>query len=206
MRRAWLAALAGAAVASATAFAAVQGDAKSLRSASDFASISSKAKRSVALFTEAGKVIQHPRCVNCHPAGDRPLQGDDEHIHNPPVVRGAADIGATGLQCPTCHQTKNTPLETTSIKSMPGNPQWRLAPIEMAWAGKTLGQICTQIKDKSRNGGKDLEALHTHMASDDLVGWGWSPGAGHTPAPGTQKQFGELIRAWIDSGAECPEG
>ena len=42
------------------------------------------------------------------------------------------------------------------------------------------------------------------MAHDELVGWGWSPGEGRTPAPGTQQQFGELIRAWIDSGAACP--
>ena len=28
------------------------------------------------LFTELGKVLTHPRCVNCHPAGDRPRQGD----------------------------------------------------------------------------------------------------------------------------------
>jgi len=31
-----------------------------------------KAARSIALFREAGKVLQHPRCRNCHPAGDRP--------------------------------------------------------------------------------------------------------------------------------------
>ena len=49
---------------------------QALRSASEFASIKNKKARSVALFQEAGKVIQHPRCVNCHPAGDRPLQTD----------------------------------------------------------------------------------------------------------------------------------
>jgi len=36
------------------------------------------------------------------------------------------------------------------------------------------------------------------------VGWGWTPGHGRTPAPGTQKEFGDLIRAWIDNGAACP--
>ena len=34
-------------------------------------------QRSVALFAELGKVLTHPRCVNCHPAGDRPRQGDE---------------------------------------------------------------------------------------------------------------------------------
>jgi hypothetical protein len=42
------------------------------------------------------------------------------------------------------------------------------------------------------------------MAHDELVAWGWNPGAGRQPAPGNQKQFGEIIKAWIDAGAECP--
>jgi hypothetical protein len=36
------------------------------------------------------------------------------------------------------------------------------------------------------------------------VAWGWAPGAGRDPAPGSQGQLGALIRAWIDSGAACP--
>lgn len=43
------------------------------------------------------------------------------------------------------------------------------------------------------------------MAHDHLVGWGWNPGEGRAPAPGTQAQFGELIQAWIDTGAKCPK-
>jgi hypothetical protein len=29
-----------------------------------------------------------PRCMNCHPAGDVPLQGDDSHIHTMLPQRG----------------------------------------------------------------------------------------------------------------------
>jgi hypothetical protein len=79
-----------------------------------------------------------------------------------------------------------------------------LAPIEMAWQGKTLGSICEQIKDPERNGGKTLEDLVHHMAEDSLVGWGWNSGAGREPAPGTQKSFGALVEAWVASGAACP--
>lgn len=179
--------------------------ARDLRAPADFASIQDNTQRSVALFEEAGKVITHPRCANCHPAGDRPSQGMDMHPHNPPVVRGEGNMGAAGLQCTTCHGEKNVPLTTTSIRSMPGNPQWHLAPIEMAWQGKSLGAICEQIKDPARNGGRDLAALHEHMAKDDLVGWGWNPGEGREPAPGTQARFGEIIQAWIDTGAACPK-
>jgi hypothetical protein len=41
----------------------------------------------------------------------------------------------------------------------------------MAWEGKTPGEICRQIKDPARNGGRDLALLHEHVAKDDLVGW-----------------------------------
>ena len=178
--------------------------AQDLRAPADFADIRDKTTRSAQMFVEAGKVIQHPRCLNCHPAGDRPTQGDDGHPHQPPVIRGAADFGAPGMECATCHTSHNTPLATESIRSMPGSPAWKLAPLNMAWQGRTLGDICRQIKDPARNGGRDLEKIRHHMADDDLVGWGWAPGAGRTPAPGSQKQFGDLIRAWIETGAACP--
>src|SRR5271166_191968 len=33
-------------------------------------------------FLAAYKVFMHPRCMNCHPAGDAPFQGDDSHLHS----------------------------------------------------------------------------------------------------------------------------
>ena len=74
----------------------------------------------------------------------------------------------------------------------------------MAWEGKSLGAICEQIKDPARNGGRDMPALIQHMAEDHLVGWGWNPGKGRTPVPGTQAEFGALFKAWAESGAVCP--
>ena len=56
-----------------------------------------------------------------------------------------------------------------------------------------------------RNGGRDLAALQEHIAKDDLVSWGWNPGEGRQPAPGSQEAAGKLVQAWIDSGAECPQ-
>jgi hypothetical protein len=173
-----------------------------LKSVDSFRSIASKDARSIALFFEAGKVIQSPRCMNCHPATERPTQGDRMTPHQPLVIRGEAGMGAPGgLNCTTCHHAENF-----DPAGVPGNPKWSLAPAEMAWQGKSLGQICEQIKDPARNGGKDMAALIDHMANDELVGWGWNPGRGRTPAPGTQKQFGELFKAWADAGAACPQG
>lgn len=172
--------------------------ATSLKPLSAFADIKDQKARSLALFAEVGKVIQHPRCLNCHPRTERPTQTDAMRPHMPLVVR-ADGIGAPGLHCFTCHHEKNF-----DPANVPGNPKWMLAPPEMAWAGKTLGQICTQIKDKARNGGRDMAALEEHMATDDLVGWGWHPGGNRTPVPGTQAQFGALFKAWAQSGAYCP--
>jgi mono/diheme cytochrome c family protein len=170
-----------------------------LRSPSDFASIADRADRSKALFTEAGKVIQHPRCINCHPVGERPLQGEQMQLHQPLVVRGPDDKGAVALRCSTCHGVAN--YEPAGV---PGHPLWHVAPRSLAWQGLSLGQICSQLKDRRRNGNKSLAQIHEHMAKDTLVGWGWTPGGKRAPAPGTQERFGELIGAWIDTGADCP--
>lgn len=177
--------------------------ATTLKPVSAFAGIKDAKARSLALFAEMGKVISHPRCMNCHPRTDRPNQGDDGHPHNPPVTRGPDGHGAAGLECATCHGPANVAFSNGS-GSIPGHPQWHLAPKSMAWEGKSLGAICVQIKDKARNGGKTLAQILEHNAHDSLVGWAWHPGDGRTPAPGTQAQFGELSKAWAASGAICP--
>jgi hypothetical protein len=171
-----------------------------LKPVSAFAKIDDNNLRAVALFEEAGKVIQSPRCMNCHPATDRPTQTDKLRPHQPPTVRGEAGMGPPGgPACISCHPSANF-----DVARVPGHPQWRLAPAEMAWQGRTLGQICVQIKDPSRNGGKDMPALIKHVSEDSLVGWAWSPGSDRTPAPGTQKEFGTLMEAWAVAGAACP--
>jgi hypothetical protein len=189
--------LLAAGLACSTAFA--QQAAAPLKSPRDFAAIADPAERSRALFAELGKVLQSPRCQNCHPVGTRPTQGDDMHPHLPLVVRGADDQGAIAMRCATCHQAANF-----QPAGVPGAPKWHIAPVEMAWQGKSLGQICEQIKDPARNGQRTLAQLHDHMAHDALVGWGWHPGGARTPAPGTQQQFGELVDDWIRTGAACP--
>jgi hypothetical protein len=178
-----------------------------LRPPAAFAGIADQAARSRALFAEAAKVFVSPRCMNCHPAGDHPTQGDDRHPHDPPVERGASGAGIPGAPCAACHMSRTVDLypgAVASFRSIPGHPRWGLAPIEMAWQGKSIGDICRLFKDKTRNGGRDLALVQEHVAKDDLVAYGWHPGAGRVPAPGTQQLAGELVQAWIDTGAECP--
>lgn len=158
------------------------------------------AARSRALFEAMVPVLLSPRCVNCHPAGRRPRQGEDGRLHQPPIVGGPDGHGVVGMQCATCHGTGNY-----DPAGVPGAPGWHLAPASMAWEGLTPGQLCAQLKDPSRNGGRDLAAIVEHMRVDPLVGWGWKPGVGRKPAPGSQAQLGALAEAWAASGAACPE-
>jgi hypothetical protein len=170
-----------------------------LRPASSFASIADPRARSIALFEEAGKVLTHPRCVNCHPASDRPRQTDRMRPHEPLVVRGADGHGAPGMACNTCHGNANY-----DPAQVPGDPHWHLAPASMSLEGRSIGQMCEQIKDPARNGSRDIPAILRHVAEDSLILWAWSPGAGRTPAPGANAEFSALLRAWAEAGAHCP--
>jgi hypothetical protein len=175
-----------------------------LKSTSDFQTIPDRAERSRAIFAEIGRLINHPRCMNCHPAGEHPLQGADHHEHKPRVFRSDGDHMATN--CAECHTEQNVTLhEAAGYQSIPGNPRWGVAPLSMTWQNKSLGEICRQLKDVDRNGGRSLALLQEHVAKDDLVGWAWNPGAGREPAPGSQEDAGKLVQAWIDDGAECPK-
>ena len=169
-----------------------------LAAAASFNTISDDRERALALFTEIGKVVQHPRCVNCHPRSDRPMQGDASIPHQPHVVRGDGGMGAAGLRCTACHGAEN-------YANVPGRPVWFLAPAEMAWQGKSLGEICEQIKDPERNGQRTLDDIAYHVANDELVAHGWQPPAHLEAAPGDQETFGELVQAWIEAGAHCPD-
>jgi len=179
-------------------------DARSLAPVDSFSSIADPTARSAALFVEMAKVIQHPRCLNCHPATRSPTQGEDLHPHVPPISSEEA-IFAAGLPCSTCHQTRNSPTSSAGIRSVPGAEHWGLAPESMTWQGLTTREVCQQIQDPARNGNRSLDKIRVHLAEDHLVGWAWHPGEGREPVPGTQEQFGELVAAWIETGAYCPQ-
>ena len=189
MRTRVLAAVAALLVSMLTAYAVAEAQSDNLAPPESFASISDTAERSAALFTELGKVLTHPRCVNCHPAGDRPRQGDEGRLHQPPVDRGTDGHGLAAMRCPICHQQANF-----EPGRMPGHPEWHLAPREMAWEGKTLAEICVQIKDPKRNGNRSLADLIHHIGDDTLVGWAWSPGFGRRLLPAPRRRRARLLR------------
>ena len=170
-----------------------------LRSTTDFELISNDELRSKKLFLEAFRVMSHPRCINCHPDGDQPTQGDHAMRHEPPVRRGPQGEGVVGMTCGSCHQTHNLDLAR-----VPGAAHWHLAPKSMAWANKSPEFVCKQLKDPHRNGKRSLQAIIDHVTHDAFVTWAWNPGHGRTPVPGTQSGFVALMKAWVEAGAHCP--
>jgi cytochrome c5 len=154
-------------------------------------------------FLQVYKVFVSPRCQNCHPSGDAPLQGDDSHPHIQNVKRGKDGHGVYGMRCDTCHQSANL----AGDHMPPGNSKWALPPPEhkMVFVGRTPAQLCRQLKDPKQNGGRSLQQLFEHVSSDDLVGWGWDPGDGRTLPPLNRADTSAQMKVWIDGGAACPE-
>ncbi|MEO0604821.1 MAG: hypothetical protein AAF211_25540, partial [Myxococcota bacterium] len=81
-------------------------------------------------FADVARVLQSPRCLNCHPAGDVPLQGDASRPHPMRITRNSADVG---LPCATCHR----PVAYDLPGLPPGDPAWRLAPASQVFEGLT---------------------------------------------------------------------
>jgi hypothetical protein len=156
-------------------------------------------------FGVVQRVLQHPRCQNCHIPADAPLQFDEGRPHNQNVVRGPQGRGAPGLACAACHSTQNPPA-SYGAHTPPGAPSWHLPPPEhrMVFIGLSAGELCRGLKNRAENGGRDLNALLKHNAEDKLVLWGWSPGVGRAPVDVPHDQFVAAFRRWADAGGPCP--
>ncbi len=159
----------------------------------------------LAAFETVRAVLQHPRCQNCHIPGDAPLQFDDGRIHAQEVLRGPEGEGAPGLPCATCHGAANPPA-SWGPHIPPGAPNWHLPPPErkMVFIGLSSGDLCRRLKDEDENGGMSLDALVRHVRDDQLVLWGWSPGAGRAAVPIPHDEFVAKFKTWVAAGAPCP--
>lgn len=162
-------------------------------------------------FDPIADVLLHPRCANCHVGADGiPLwstgtdaSGADTggtRPHGFGIHAGESRMGIETLPCSTCHMDRNGVLEG----SAPGAEGWALPPVEMQWIARTPSQICEQLRDPARNGNRTLAEIAAHVAEDPLVVWGWDPGPGRVPAPGTPEKTAADILAWADAGAPCP--
>lgn len=157
-------------------------------------------------------VLTHPRCLNCHVGADNvPLWGTVEapdRIHGMAVNAGESRIGAEGLSCIACHQTSTRPNTVPHAPPHTGM-DWRLAPVEFQWTDRTSAEICAQMRDPDRNGGRDAAGLIEHILHDaELIGfitWSFDPGAGREPAPGSLQAHLEDMAVWTAAGMPCPE-
>jgi len=157
---------------------------------------------SVKAFMQVYKVLMSPRCMNCHPSGDIPLQGDDSHIHTMLPKRGKDGKGLYAMKCTNCHQPENT----VGIHMPPGSPAWHLPPsnMKMVFQGRTPNQLAKQLVDPKRNGNKSMAQLLAH-ADDALVMVGWDPGEGRSLPPMTHAEFKKEWTTWINNGAYAPK-
>lgn len=171
-------------------------------------------------FLDAYQVFMHPRCVNCHPAGDAPLQGEDSRPHSFfRLRRGADGQGVFALKCTNCHQAQNTsglhmppgagfPLKDgLEDPAHRGEPRWRMpsATMPMVFETRTASQLCRQLLDRRKNGGLSPEQLIEHVTHDPFVLWGWNPGEGRGVPPLSHAEFVQRVRDWVNSGAACPK-
>jgi mono/diheme cytochrome c family protein len=157
---------------------------------------------SVKAFMQVYKVLMSPRCLNCHPAGDVPLQGDDSHVHSMLPKRGKDGKGLYAMKCGNCHQPENLP----GLHKPPGNPNWHLPPanMKMVFEGKSPRQLAKQLLDPKQNGNKNKQKLLEH-AHDDLVIAGWNMGEGRSKPPMSHEEFVKAWNTWIEKGAYAPK-
>lgn len=163
----------------------------------------SDAAASRAAFLATYPVFLHPRCVNCHPAGDFPLQCEESLPHGQNVRRGPDGKGEPAQRCASCHQDANLPGENMP----PGNPNWHLPQpgMPLVFEGRTPAGLARQLKDPAQNGGRTLADLVHHLEKDSLVLWGWDPGEGRAPPPLPHAEFVARFREWVETGAAIPE-
>jgi len=151
-------------------------------------------------FLEAYKVFMHPRCMNCHPVGDVPLQGDDSHLHTQGVKRGIDGKGLYAMKCKNCHQDK--PLNGPHLP--PGFPVWHLPPAnrKMVFEGKLASELASNFQDSKFTGFKSMEQFIEHVENDPLVKNSFTYG---TKPPLTHSEFVAKVKEWIEKGAAIPD-
>ena len=156
------------------------------------------------------EVASHPRCSNCHVgASDRPMWSGPSYgktrPHGMNIRAGNSRIGVEFVPCASCH------FDDGAVQR--GNPApheaprvagpWVLAPVEADWFGRESAEICEQLRDPARNGGRDMLALAGHLEHDVILHWAWAPGGGRDPAPYSLQQHVDDVLIWGTAGFPC---
>lgn len=154
------------------------------------------------------EVASHPRCANCHTgASDRPMWSGPSYgtarPHGMRIRAGESRIGAEYLLCSTCHSYSERPQTVPHAAPRVG-ASWQLAPAEADWFGRSSQEICVQLKDPGRNGGRNYKDLADHLGHDTILHWAWSPGPGREPAPYSLEEHVMDMHIWGAAGQPCP--
>ena len=195
--------LAGAAaiIAVGMAVSAAQPDpAKTLRSVQSFASIADE-KAALAGAVPGGGQGHHARALHELPSGRR-----SSGARRRPASAHAAGRARRRQLRRHRHALHDVP-RPGELRSRPASRAipsgtWRRS----RWRGSASrwARSASRSRTRSATAASRWRSSMHHMAEDSLVGWGWNPGVGREPAPGTQKEFGALFKAWVDTGAVCP--
>jgi len=179
----------------------------------------------LAVWDKIYEIFSHPRCANCHVGPDNvpmwsgPEYGPTARPHGMHIAGGGD--GRTGVEhiaCSSCHTQPGSQLPHGPPGAPPGAPEWQLPPISMEWFGKSSAEICAQIKDPTRNGGRTIipvdpehrslsplyKSVSEHIEGDPLVAWGWDPGPGREKAPDSLADLIKFFEEWDKAGAPCP--
>ena len=157
------------------------------------------------------EVFSHPRCASCHVGADNRPRWSGEHyglaegewrFHGMNINAGDSRIGAAAVTCSACHQERNSVI----THGPPGAPHWALAPVEMGWWQASSAELCFQLKDPERTGGRTLEEVADHVGHDALVLWAWDPGPGREVPPHAAEATVNALLNWVAAGAPCPPG
>lgn len=153
------------------------------------------------------EVVSHPRCANCHVGeSDRPMWSGPSYgkarPHGMNIRAGESRIGAETLACSTCHvgSTSATPHAAPGVAD-----DWRLAPVEADWFGRSSVEICAQLRNPDTNGGRSFVEIANHLGHDVILHWAWKPGGNREPAPYSLQEHADDVLIWGAAGMPCPE-
>lgn len=170
-------------------------------------------EQGLAAWQRVYDVASHPRCANCHTGeSDRPMWSgpsfDRTRVHGMNIRAGESRIGAEYIQCTTCHAPTNevradaNPLPHAAPRVA---MDWRLAPVEADWFGRSSEFVCAQLRDPERNDGRDYLALAKHLDHDLILHWAWNPGGDREPAPYSLQEHVDDVLTWGVAGYPCPQ-
>lgn len=164
----------------------------------------------LAAWNRIFEVVSHPRCANCHTGpSDRPMWSGPSYgktrPHGMNIRAGDSRMGVEYVPCATCHVTVGP--EAQNDGDAHDAPRvadaWRLAPVEAHWFGQSSFDICVQLRDPQRNGGRSLSELAAHLDHDVILHWAWNPGPGRQPAPYSLEEHIQDLLSWGASGFPC---